>query len=91
MEIKVPSHMKLVTYRRGGYCNDKMLVPIEFNEKQSLAYIYMCNSGYNCNASKEGFSDFVKGNNENPFSVTNDIVRAMRWCEGHNRAKKASA
>jgi hypothetical protein len=82
-EIKCPAHMKLV---------GREMVPIEYNDAQTKAYLWMLANGYRCNASCEGFSDGVKGltRRDNPFSAIRDTIRHMRWDEGFMRARGAS-
>lgn len=79
-EIKVPPHMKLV---------GRQLVPKEYNDAQTRAYIMMKQSGHTCNASAEGFRDYINGERENPYSVIRDTIRAMKWREGFDQAKRA--
>lgn len=79
-ETQVPSHMKLI---------GRQLVPIEYNDAQTRAYVRMKESGITCNASADGFKDFVHGRGENPFSVLRDTIRAMKWREGYDRARRA--
>lgn len=82
-EIKCPPHMKLV---------GREMVPIEFGEAHTKAYLWMLANGYRCKASCEGFRAGVDGKTrkDQPYSIVTNIIENRRWAEGFERARAAS-
>lgn len=80
-------------FRKYGIENGgSMLVPAEYSHEQQMAYIFMREAGYTCNASADGFRAGVNGGTwkDQPYSIVTNIIENRRWAEGFERGRKVS-
>jgi ribosome modulation factor len=81
-------------FRKYGIENGgTMLVPAEYSHEQQMAFIFMCEAGYTCNAAAEGFRAGVSGRTwkDQPYSIITNIIENRRWAEGFERGRNIAA
>jgi hypothetical protein len=66
-------------------------VPANLHDSLQKAHACMQASGYNCNASWQGFAAAAsgKGWGEQPYSIVTNIIENRRWANGFETARAA--